>query len=40
MQAGGVLVIGLIIVGNGIEYGSDQSWCGWIESFYRFASDL
>lgn len=30
----------LIIVRNGTEYGSDQSWYGWIESFYQFASEL
>jgi CubicO group peptidase (beta-lactamase class C family) len=30
----------LIIVRNGTEYGSDQSWYDWIESFYQFASDL
>jgi CubicO group peptidase (beta-lactamase class C family) len=30
----------LIIVRNGVEYGSDQSWYGWIETFYQFASGL
>jgi len=30
----------LIIVRNGIEYGTGQSWYGWIESFYQFASEL
>ena len=30
----------LIIVRNGTEYGSDQSWYGWIESFYQFASEI
>ncbi|HSR29844.1 MAG TPA: serine hydrolase [Anaerolineae bacterium] len=30
----------LIIVRNGTEYGSDQSWYDWIGSFYQFASDL
>jgi CubicO group peptidase (beta-lactamase class C family) len=30
----------LIIVRNGLEYGRDQSWYGWVETFFRFASDL
>jgi hypothetical protein len=30
----------LIIVRNGTRYGADQTWYGWIETFYRFASDL
>ncbi len=30
----------LVIVRNGLEYGSDWSWYDWIESFYQFASEL
>jgi CubicO group peptidase (beta-lactamase class C family) len=30
----------LIIVRNGTEYGSEQSWYGWLESFYQFGSKL
>jgi CubicO group peptidase (beta-lactamase class C family) len=30
----------LIIVRNGSRYGADQSWYGWIETFYQFATDL
>jgi CubicO group peptidase (beta-lactamase class C family) len=30
----------LIIVRNGTRYGQDQTWYGWIEAFYQFASTL